>query len=179
MGVPLLSPNPTTGVLEPTRITYSSSLPFKSGGNTDLEAEVSNSWTLGGVATPRFLPGFSLSVDYYNIKVTKAIQFLSAQFILNQCVDQATIDNPFCAFFTRAQGAQLGHDGQQYGVIDNSLHVTPFNFAKLKARGIDTEIGLPAPVGSARAARYTVELDASSRADVSSSIQPIRRSATG
>ena len=83
---------------------YTNSLPFLSGGNTALQAEVSNSITLGGVFTPRFIPGFSVSVDYYNIRVSKAIQSLSAQFILNQCVDLATINNPFCGFFTRASG---------------------------------------------------------------------------
>lgn len=129
-----------SGVPAGSHLNYTDSLPFLSGGNTALQAEVSNSITVGGVFTPRFLPGFSASVDYYDIRVKKAIQSLSAQFILNQCVDLATINNPFCGFFRRATGTQVGHDQLQFAVLDNSLHVTPFNFAKLRARGLDIEV---------------------------------------
>ena len=45
------------------------SLPVISGSNPNLTEETSNSWTVGAVIQPRFIPGLSLSVDYYNIKV--------------------------------------------------------------------------------------------------------------
>ena len=51
------------GIPAGTSIIYSSSLPFLSGGNLNLEAEKSDSITLGGVITPRFLPGFSVSAE--------------------------------------------------------------------------------------------------------------------
>ena len=38
---------------------------------------------------PRFIPGFSLSVDYYKIKVNDVIVSLSAQQIVNSCYDSA------------------------------------------------------------------------------------------
>jgi outer membrane receptor protein involved in Fe transport len=135
------------GVPAGTPLQYLDSLPFQSGGNRDLKAEVSNSITLGGVFQPKFLPGFSATVDYYSIKVKKAIQFLNAQFILNQCYDLPTLQNPFCGFFTRATGTQLGHDALQFAILDNSLHVTPFNFAKLKARGLDFELAYRHQIG--------------------------------
>jgi outer membrane receptor protein involved in Fe transport len=136
-----------SGVPAGTPLVYTDSLPFLSGGNQKLQAEVSNSITVGGVYQASFLPGFSVSVDYYNIRVKKAIQSLSAQFILNQCVDLATINNPFCAFFTRATGTQVGHDQLPFAVLDNSLHVSPFNFAKLTARGIDIEVAYRHQIG--------------------------------
>lgn len=43
------------------------------GGNLNLKPEKANSWTIGAVFQPDFLPGFALSVDYYNIKVKGAI----------------------------------------------------------------------------------------------------------
>ena len=43
------------------------------GGNLNLGPETSNSWTLGAVWQPEFAPGFSVSVDYYNIKIDGAI----------------------------------------------------------------------------------------------------------
>ena len=54
-----------------------------SGGNPELEAEKADSWTIGTVVTPSFLPGFSLSVDYYNIKVKNVITAPTPQAIVN------------------------------------------------------------------------------------------------
>jgi outer membrane receptor protein involved in Fe transport len=67
---------------------------------------------------------------------------------VDQCYDLATLDNPFCAFFTRATGDQPGHDQQQFGIIDNSLHVTPCNFAKLRTRGLDVEVAYRKQIGN-------------------------------
>jgi iron complex outermembrane recepter protein len=43
------------------------------GGNINLRPEKSNSYTFGVVLQPEFLPGFALSVDYYNIRITGAV----------------------------------------------------------------------------------------------------------
>ena len=43
------------------------------GGNLDLQPERSRSWTVGAVFQPTFVPGLSLSIDYYNIRITGAI----------------------------------------------------------------------------------------------------------
>jgi len=127
---------------------YSSSLPFLSGGNPQLKAETSNSITLGGVVTPRFIPGFSVSVDYYDIKVKNVISAVGAQFILNSCYDAPTLNNIYCSFFSRATGTQLGHDAIAHAILNNSLHVGGLNFASLVARGIDTEIAYRHQIGS-------------------------------
>jgi outer membrane receptor protein involved in Fe transport len=136
------------GVPAGTRIQYQSSLPFKNGGFTGLEAETSRSLTLGGVLTPRIIPGFSFSADYYKIKVKKAIQQLSAQFVLDQCYDSPTLNNVYCSFFQRAAPGDVGHDGLPNGIIDNSLRVSPFNFAALRARGFDIEAAYRRSLGS-------------------------------
>jgi outer membrane receptor protein involved in Fe transport len=119
------------------------SLPINSGSNTDLKAESSKSLTLGVVVQPRFVPGFSLSVDYYNIRVNNVIVSLSAQAIANACYDQPTLQNQFCALFTRFRGAsQDPTTGDQPGwIAANSLTSIPQNFAKRIRRGIDTQIG--------------------------------------
>ena len=79
--------NCAAGVPAGTQLQYNDSLQFQPGGNSNLEAEKSDSITIGGVLTPTFIPGFSASVDYYNIKVKKAISGLTAQFIVNKCYD--------------------------------------------------------------------------------------------
>lgn len=118
---------------------YDSSLGFLSGGNPDLKEETSDSYTIGGVIQPRFLPGFALSVDYYDITVNDVIQSVAAQTILDTCYDAASLENQFCALFERA-GPGGGPRGEvEFQILENSLQVVPLNFAKLKVRGLDVE----------------------------------------
>jgi outer membrane receptor protein involved in Fe transport len=137
------------GIPAGTAINYTSSLPFLSGGNEDLEAETSDSITIGGVLTPAFLPGFSASVDYYDIKVKNVIQAVAAQQILDSCYDLPSLTNPFCALFQRSDATGTGAvGGVPFGIISNSLHSSPVNFAKLKTRGIDVELAYRRQLGS-------------------------------
>jgi len=136
------------GIPAGTAIVYSSSLPFLSGGNQDLSAEKSDSITLGGVITPRFLPGFSASADYYKIKVKDEISFVTAQQVLNLCYDLATLNNPYCPLFSRGDAAGNGaHGNVPYGIAPNSLHAAPVNYAKLLARGLDVEVAYRGQIG--------------------------------
>ncbi|HEU0044869.1 TonB-dependent receptor domain-containing protein [Sphingomonas sp.] len=118
---------------------YRQSLGFLSGGNSALQAEKSDSYTVGGVFQPRFIPGFSLSADYFDITVNDVITSPSAQGIINACYDAADLNNQFCALFARA-GAGGGPRGEIRGqILENNLQVIPLNYAKLKVRGIDFE----------------------------------------
>ena len=120
---------------------YSQSLEFRSGGNQLLTPETSDSWTFGGVFRPtEWIPGFSLSVDYFDITVNNAISGLSAQAIVNQCYDQPSLDNQFCALFQRA-GASGGPNGEApYQIIEGSLVSGGINFAGFRRRGVDVEL---------------------------------------
>jgi outer membrane receptor protein involved in Fe transport len=60
------------------------SLEILSGGNTQPEPETSDSYTVGVILQPRFIPGLSLSADYYTITVNDVITAPSAQQIVNQ-----------------------------------------------------------------------------------------------
>jgi outer membrane receptor protein involved in Fe transport len=129
---------------------YTSSLEIISGGNPDLREESSDNYTVGGVFTPRFIPGFSISSDYYDITVNDVITAVSAQNILNLCYDSPTLDNPFCPLFQRA-GAGGGPRGeQQFRVLEGNLFQRSLNFAKLKVRGVDTEIAYRRKLGDAQ-----------------------------
>ncbi|QUL37821.1 TonB-dependent receptor domain-containing protein [Erythrobacter sp. JK5] len=70
-------------------------------GNPELDVETATTWTVGAQITPRFLPGLILSVDYYNIEIEDAINNVSAQDIVDNCVDSSSIDNQFCDLVTR------------------------------------------------------------------------------
>lgn len=69
-----------------------------SGSNPDLKPEQGRTWTAGLVLTPDFLPGFGITADYWNIKLTDAISAPSGTDIANHCVDSTTgVNNPYCS----------------------------------------------------------------------------------
>ena len=56
------------------------------GGNPNLAPEVANTWTAGAVITPRkFLPGFTATLDFYNVQINDTIGALGSNDILNTC----------------------------------------------------------------------------------------------
>ncbi len=120
---------------------YTSSLEIRSGGNPSLTEETSDSYTFGGYIQPRFIPGLSVSADYYDITVKNVITSIgSAQTILNLCYDSPTLNNPFCPLFQRA-GASGGPAGEiPFQVLSGSLLQSTANFAKLKVRGVDSQL---------------------------------------
>lgn len=97
------------------------------GGNPNLQPETSNSLTLGVVLQPRFLPGFDLTVDYWDIDIKNVITQFGYATLLRLCVDAPTIDNPYCARVVRDPVAH-----NPLSVESNQL-----NAARLYARGID------------------------------------------
>ncbi|HTG37890.1 TonB-dependent receptor domain-containing protein [Sphingomonas sp.] len=119
---------------------YTSSLEILSGGNPDLREETGTSYTIGGIFEPTFFPGFSISVDYYDVAIENVITSVDAQDIANQCYDLATLDNQFCDLIERA-GPGGGPNGEEaFRILEGSLLASTLNFAKLKARGIDTNV---------------------------------------
>ncbi len=71
---------------------------FQTGGNPLLVEEEGESSRLAPAMRPRFLPGLSIAIDYYDIEVTDLISPPDAQAILNACYDSPTgiVDNPYC-----------------------------------------------------------------------------------
>ena len=56
-----------------------------------LQPEKADTYTLGLVFTPSFLPDFTATVDYYNIQIKNVITTLGANFIIKTCLSS----NPF------------------------------------------------------------------------------------
>jgi outer membrane receptor protein involved in Fe transport len=151
---------PTTlvvnGETRPWTNTPASGISGVSAGNPNLQPETSDSFTVGAVFQPSFVPGLSFSVDYYDIQVKSVISAVGSQAIINQCYDDPVgIDNPFCAAVFRRTSADPFENatfaGQRDRVIAGlpNINLTqtgpsflqaPFNFAKLKARGVDFEM---------------------------------------
>ena len=130
-------------------VTYS--LPIISGSNPDLLEEKSDSYTVGAVIQPRFIPGLSLSVDWYKITVNNVIVSLSAQAIANNCYDAPNLNNVFCGLFDRWAGPGTDFKGAQPGQIaSNSLISAGVNFAKRIRKGVDIEAAYRTDLGGVR-----------------------------
>lgn len=103
-----------------------------SGGNPDLRPEESESYSGGVILTPRFLPGFRLSVDYTRIEKTDEITSLSLQQQLDfeDLVPGAIVRAPL----TPADQA-LGYTG---GVI-TQMSLRSVNFARREVEAFDVQ----------------------------------------
>lgn len=105
----------------------SASLPGRLGGNPDLQEETAKSWTAGFQLRPAFAPGFTMSLDWYDIKLKNAISTAEAQDVVDLCVDQPTLDNQYCASVSRNPAT---------GFVNDFL-VGPQNVAQYTTAGAD------------------------------------------
>ena len=115
--------------------TYGNSLAYLGiiTGNLNLRPEKADSWNAGAVLTPRFLPGFSISADYFRTKVEQAIDSLSADDIVLRCFEGLA---EFCSAITpNTSGA---------GVV---IARQPINFSSLLISGVDLEASYRLPIG--------------------------------
>lgn len=137
------------GSTQPFSNVAQSGISGLNGSNPNLSAEEGTSYTIGGILTPRWIRGLTLSVDYYNIEIKNVIFTLAPQTIINQCYDSPSgINNQYCAaVFRNPDGTFKGQRDQFLGGMDTPLPglgasflAGPFNFAKQKTSGIDADL---------------------------------------
>lgn len=111
----------------------STNIPGFAGGNPNLSEEEATTWTAGVTVQPTFLPGLSLRADWYDIKIKNAINTVEAEQLAQLCVDQPTLDNPFCSGIVRQNGAAgTAAAGNIVGFT-----VLPQNVAEFRTAGLD------------------------------------------
>ncbi len=64
------------------------------GGNVNIKPEKSDSYTIGAIFQPAVLPGFSASIDYYNIKVKGAISSPTPGDVIAACFGSDVFNPP-------------------------------------------------------------------------------------
>lgn len=116
------------------------------GGNPDLSEETSDTWSVGGVFRPEFVPNLQISVDYYNIKIKDAIAVFGGglQPTITACRANLSLTNPFCV--------PLNHrtpDGQLYDVS-----LLNANIANISSSGIDFRLDYRFDIGSMGSISY-------------------------
>lgn len=129
-------------------------VPSLSGGNPNLENERANSWSVGAIIRPRWIPRLSLTVDYINITIRDPIANLTVAQVASACFDNTEFNtadllnaNAFCSLIRRdpvtgrvsstpadpgvrtgfVNGQQIQFRGIQ-GTIDYSLPIRDFGF---------------------------------------------------
>lgn len=65
---------------------------FTQSGNSNLENEVADAWTVGAVIQPRVLPGLSLAVDWQSVSLSDAIVNLDGTAVMAACFDSENFD---------------------------------------------------------------------------------------
>lgn len=107
-----------------------------SGGNPDLTPEESESRTVGIVWQPTFAENLAITLDWYDIEITDAITSVSAQDIVDNCVDATGgPDTAFCSQVDRNENFDV--DLVRSGFV---------NAAALQTSGLEMQI------------RYTTDL---------------------
>ncbi|MGH8176508.1 MAG: TonB-dependent receptor domain-containing protein [Steroidobacter sp.] len=102
------------------------------GGNPALDPETSDTTSFGFVFLPSFLPGFSVSLDYFDISVEDTIAQVGADLAINTCL--ASGDPYFCGLVNRAPGSGSLWLGTQGYITDTTL-----NTGSLQTKGFDVE----------------------------------------
>ena len=114
-----------TNVFDPVR-GFSVQVRELNQGNLALRPEKADTLTIGGVLQPAFMPGFALSVDYYNIKIKDVITTLGAPVLAQGCFAGNAL---FCQSITFAS------DGSIDFVTNTRLNLASFNTS-----GVDAEM---------------------------------------
>ena len=95
----------------------------QSGGNPNLQPEKATTWMIGTVLTPQFIPGLTVSADWFNIDL-KSVFFTANS---RQIYDQCQLGNQaFCAVLTRNALGQV-----------TFVRTVPVNAARNTISGMD------------------------------------------
>lgn len=116
----------TNTLIDPFQNNQAVTYTTNNSGNLGLKPEIGDTLGLGAVYQPQWLPGFSASADYYDIRISDAIGSLGAQAIVDQCFDG---NQTFCGAITR----------DPVLLTISEIKQAPFNFVNQRARGLDLD----------------------------------------
>ena len=138
------------------------------GGNLNLKPEKANTWTVGAVVRPRFVPGLSATVDYYHIKVTGAITTPTPNDLISACFGATPTSPPpnaalpACTVIRRnpitgqLDGSPADTPGL-FGVLSNNGKITTdgVDFTLDYRRSLGMVMGVPTKIALNLGGNYT------------------------
>jgi len=115
------------------------------GGNPELGPEEADTTTLGLVWEPEAVPGLSLTVDYYKIKIDKAVSNATANQVITGCY--TTAQNPGLTFNTLCGLInRSGIDGTLNGGSARGVVTSQSNLGTIWTSGFDVEVTYRLPL---------------------------------
>jgi iron complex outermembrane receptor protein len=119
------------------------------GGNPNLTPEKSDTYSAGIVVTPHFIENFSMSFDYFNIKLQDTIGTIGANNIINNCI--ATGDPVYCSAIHRDPNGSLFRTPAGF-ITDLNV-----NFGSLTTRGVDVKTNYRLPLADVGSLLFNLE----------------------
>jgi outer membrane receptor protein involved in Fe transport len=110
-------------------------LPIRSGGNPLLKPERGETYTFGVVLAPRFVPGLSVTVDYYNIKIRDAVTSVTG--LLQQTLNSCYSASDFLTRATNSLDSCFSFNDRSTSGDLIRLAAGPVNLDVLSTSGID------------------------------------------
>lgn len=127
-------------------IASSASLEGIVAGNPNLTEEDAQTWTAGVILQPRFVPGLTITADWFDIRLTDAVRTPSLDETAEFCVDSASLDNVFCDAITREQGT----------AFVTSYILGPQNVAFIETAGADVTVNYSFTPGDGDLGRFSL-----------------------
>ncbi len=107
------------------------------GGDINLQPEKSDSWTLGVILQPEAVPGLTVTLDYYNIKIDGAINAPTSGDAIEACFDDPDPTSEACLGISRSPSTgSLSGDSSIVGGLPLFLS----NTGNLATDGVDVSI---------------------------------------
>lgn len=121
-----------------------------SGGNPDLGVEHAKTYTLGVVLQPRAVPGLTVTVDYYDIRITDAITSPTIGDAVDACFGSVNPTLAVTAACTAIRRNPL--TGQLSGPVSNTagLPLRLSNLGVIETDGVDLTINYRRDLGFGR-----------------------------
>jgi outer membrane receptor protein involved in Fe transport len=125
------------------------SVPARSGGNPNLENEEADSYIIGAIIQPSFIPRLAITVDYVSITLNQPIANLTVAQVVSGCFDNANFNtadvlnaNSFCSQVNRnPQTGRVQGDPQNPAVTSGFV-----NGQQIKFRGVQGTLGYSVPL---------------------------------
>lgn len=146
----------------------SARFPGSTRGNPDLQEETADTLTYGFVLQPSFLPGLSISIDYWDIRLEDPINLVGQQDVVDNCYDSPTFPNFYCDQLVRS-----GTAGPTLGLL-TEMNLQYVNLAAIEAEGIDLMASYAFSLGPHD---FTIALQATQQRKLDFFIDPLDLSA--
>jgi outer membrane receptor protein involved in Fe transport len=114
-----------------------------SGGNPNLDPETGDTFAAGVVVSPSFLPGFDVSIDYYDLKIKGAIATQGLNDVVNEC-ETSNGTSPTCALIERP----LPFSDRSAANYPISVSLITQNISFLRTSGLDITMSYRTKLGN-------------------------------